>query len=678
MREDGKLHMFLLFLAGVLASVMIAMMWQGGSVNFQEFLSGGDVYDVSPMSLKQSTRKWAYDEAKQGYWLLKKKAGRYFDLNGQEKSWNYLYLTIRESTAPTLSGYVKYYGPDREERYEQPVELHVGENIIPLNEGIPMVEMSIVFRKAKGQFVALSEIQLRTTPRFPISSLVKRFVAVFPGVMVFLLVLLYLRRRFIKVGTGKRMADVLLGSLQEVIRTGGNAVGSRTGGRLYVHQQESVRKFLFSVLIVWMMAGNVLGWLDNAEAYRYHVLVCALLLLAIAFVSWEKPLKNPFWHGALMKSWLCLWLGVILCDFFVYRQQESIAGVSMLLSGSVFIYFWQNMARPGRMFRNLMEALEITFFLGIVYCVIFRMKLSAIDYNGMFGSPEELAMYGVLMEAVFLSDMEGMLSDKIAGWSANGAGNAGKGIFTACVKNIVGLAASLFFVLRSSHMPGILIFILLGVLHAPFLMVKSFRLAKRYRLLFVHMLTATVLAFVCASGMFVGIKYVPEMLDMSVIYGNELHLTKLQGTEKKMYLLEHPKSLNGARAVDSEKLPIIQRSYARRLNLFGHGGTEIIFHLAIRPYNAYLDMAYHHGIFILLPYLAFQITMVSMGLYFALRKKGRRNMFLLSLGIAYICFSFVANVEIPWGHPLWLCFYLSAGCMGKKEIEENLGKEGLT
>ena len=88
MREDGKLHMFLLFLAGVLASVMIAMMWQGGSVNFQEFLSGGDVYDVSPMSLKQSTRKWAYDEAKQGYWLLKKKAGRYFDLiDGPDFIW---------------------------------------------------------------------------------------------------------------------------------------------------------------------------------------------------------------------------------------------------------------------------------------------------------------------------------------------------------------------------------------------------------------------------------------------------------------------------------------------------------------------------------------------------------------------------------------------------------------
>lgn len=227
-------------------------------------------------------------------------------------------------------------------------------------------------------------------------------------------------------------------------------------------------------------------------------------------------------------------------------------------------------------------------------------------------------------------------------------------------------------------MPGILIFILLGVLHAPFLMVESLRLAKRYRLLLIHMLAATVLAFVCALGMFVGIKYVPEMLDMSVIYGNELHLSKLQGTEKKMYLLEHPKSLNGARAVDSEKLPIIWRSYARRLNLFGHGGTEIIFHFAIRPYNAYLDMAYHHGIFILLPYAAFQVTMVSTGIYFAFRRKGRRNMFLLSLGIAYICFSFVANVEIPWGHPLWLCFYLSAGCMGKKEIEENLGKEGLT
>lgn len=88
MRKNRKLHMFLLLLAELLISVMIAMMWIGGSVNFREFLSAGRVYDVSPVSLEQNSRRWGYDEEKKGFWLLKKWSGRYFDLNGLDQPWN--------------------------------------------------------------------------------------------------------------------------------------------------------------------------------------------------------------------------------------------------------------------------------------------------------------------------------------------------------------------------------------------------------------------------------------------------------------------------------------------------------------------------------------------------------------------------------------------------------------
>ncbi len=39
MRKNRKLHMFMLLLAELLISVMIAMMWIVGRVNFREFLS---------------------------------------------------------------------------------------------------------------------------------------------------------------------------------------------------------------------------------------------------------------------------------------------------------------------------------------------------------------------------------------------------------------------------------------------------------------------------------------------------------------------------------------------------------------------------------------------------------------------------------------------------------------
>lgn len=257
MRENRKLHMFLLFLTGLLISVMITMMWLGGSFNIREFMSVGRVYDVSPVALQQNSRRWSYDENKQGFWILKKRAGKYFDLNGLDQPWNYLYLTIRETSVETLSGYVRYFGPGREKRYEQAIELHKGENIISLNEEVPMVELSIVFRKAEGQFVSISEIQLRTTPRVPVSQFLSCFAVVLAGVAVILALFLFLKCRFVRGRRENHVIEVLSDSVQDVIRISGNAIGSRTGGRLYSHQRESVRKFLFSVLIVWMMVGNV-------------------------------------------------------------------------------------------------------------------------------------------------------------------------------------------------------------------------------------------------------------------------------------------------------------------------------------------------------------------------------------------------------------------------------------
>ncbi len=667
MRENRKLHMFLLFLTGLLISVMITMVWLGGSFNIREFMSVGRVYDVSPVALQQNSRRWSYDENKQGFWILKKRAGKYFDLNGLDQPWNYLYLTIRETSVETLSGYVRYFGPGREKRYEQAIELHKGENIISLNEEVPMVELSIVFRKAEGQFVSISEIQLRTTPRVPVSEFLSCFAVVLAGVAVILALFLFLKCRFVRGRRENHVIEVLSDSVQDVIRISGNAIGSRTGGRLYSHQRESVRKFLFSVLIVWMMVGNVFEWLQNAEIYRYHVLICALLLLAISFVSWDKPLQSGFFQGALLKSWLCLWAGVILCDLFVYRSLESVTGYGMLFAGIVFFYFWQNMDRPDRMFYNLMEALEITFFVGIVFCMFFRMKLPAIDYNGIFRNPEELAMYGVLMALVFMSEINGMLDDAAGRINAKD-GIVGKDIFAACVKNITGAAAALFFVLRSGHMPGILIFVLSGMCYVLILAVKILQMIKRYRMLMVHIMMATCLAFACVCAIFFSIKYLPETFDLDVTYGNELRLTKLKGSQRRMFLIENPRSLKGTKIKEIRKLPDIWGSYARRLNLIGHGGTEIIYQREIKPYNAYLDMAYHHGIFILLPYVAFQITIVSAGFYLAFRKKGRRNMFPLFLGISYVGFSFCANVEISWGHPLWLCFYLVTGEGLRKRI----------
>ena len=686
MRGRKKLHIFLFLLAGALIGVMLTMMRLGGSVNFKGFMSAGRVYDFEPSVLQRSTKGWCYERQNGGHRFLNDKAQIKFRLNGKKRVWSYLYITVDELDPVSVEGLLRYYDRKKNKVYEQPITLTQGKNRIPMDGMVPVRWIGIAILDARGGFISVSDMQIRTMPSwFTVPHFLELFAVAFAGSLfaLFVLILLWrvVRNRFF---AGRVAPGWLLYALQDGIRIFGDFLGRKMGGRLYPCQQESVRKFLFSLLFVWMMIGNAAGWLTDKSMYRYHVLVCAVILVGISLLSWEKPLQNQFWGGPLMKSWLFLWLGMILCDFFVKRRLESVAGCAMLLAGSVFGYFWQNMTKPRRLLCDIMESLEITFFLAVLYCMAFRLKQPAVDYNGMFKSPEELAMYAVLMEAVFLTEMDwlvcGLAADsrgKPAGSPKTGGGFSGARIFASCVKNITGGALALFFVLRSGHALGIAIFALLAIGYVPFLAATLFRMAAGRRGLLAGMTAAAILAYGCTGIVFVSTKYVPEILGMDVKYKHELLLTELEGEQRNVYLMQFPGSLDGVRTKEIEKLPVIWRNYARRMNLFGHGGWRKVFRRKILPYNSYLDMAYHHGIFILLPYLAFQIAIIAQGVKGVTGKKGRRDFCLLFLGISYLCFAFGANVEISWGHPFWLCYYLAAGYLGRMETEENLRKEGV-
>lgn len=90
-------------------------------------------------------------------------------------------------------------------------------------------------------------------------------------------------------------------------------------------------------------------------------------------------------------------------------------------------------------------------------------------------------------------------------------------------------------------------------------------------------------------------------------------------------------------------------------------------------YSGYLYMGYYYGIFMLVPYIMFQFTMLSVALKDMLLERKRRTagILFLGVGIAYLCFAVCSNIENPWGHPLWLCYHLSVGYLGARHIRES-------
>lgn len=644
-------------------------MRMGGNINFNEFMSADEVYDISPTELQKNSSTWSYDKEKKGYWLLSDKASKRFYLNGNEQVWNYLYITVNQLSTESLEGVLKFFNKDGKKTAEQIIALTKGKNMIVLDGELPAEQLGIVIFDAEGEFISVSAIQIRTTPSwFTIFHFLKLFFPIFIVVMAVLSVLVHFRYKF----SGKKKIEsnfVFVDIIQNAILIMGDFWGSRIGGRLSSEQRKIMRKFLFSLLLAWMLIGNVAGWLDDLQSYRFHLLICGGLLLAISFVSWENSLSKQFWTKPIMASWLWIWLEMILCDFFVVKEVESAVGYVMLLSGMVFIFFWQNMERPDELLYDLAASLEITFFIGIVFCIFFRMKKPAIDYHGMFQSSEELAMYAVLMAIVFFSEINWLLDRSVCNLRQRNRRRE----FYFSLKNIFGASASLFFVLRSNHLPGILAYLLIITLFALIALRKINGDFTKCRKLFLNFAVAVVFAYLGVCVIYVGTKYLPGYLNLDLEYQQEVYLTKLTGEDKELFTLQYPESMEHVRTKEIEKLPVIWQNYARRLNLFGHKGELQVFRHNISAYSGYLYMAYHYGIFMLVPYVMFQFTMLSKALegIFSDNKRRTGSILFWGVGIAYLCFAVCSNVENPWGHPLWLCYYLSVGYLGARRIRES-------
>lgn len=668
MNTKKKLHIFLIFLIGILVSVMLVMMRMGGGINFNEFMSADRVYDISPIELQKNSSTWNYDREKKGHWLLSDKAFIRYRLNGYEQSWNYLYITVSQLSTESLEGVLKFYNKDGKKAAEQMFALTKGKNMIVLDGEIPMKKLGIVISDAQGEFISVSAIQIRTTPSwFTIPHFLKLFIPIFIVVMAALIVF---GRLSIKFSNKKKIDNnyVFIDIIQNSIQIMGDFFGNRIGGKLSTGQRKTMRRFLFSLLWVWMLIGNVTGWLNDLQGYRFHILICAVLLVMISFVSWERPLAKQLWRKPLMVSWLWLWLGMIIGDFFVIKKQESAVGYSMMLAGLIFIFFWQNMEKPDQILYDLIASLEIIFFIGIVFCIFFRMKKPAIDYHGMFQSSEELSMYAVLMAVVFFTEINWLIDKSMD--------RSGQRIrekeFYLSLKNVFGVSASLFFVLRSNHTPGIVAYLLIGILFIVRVLRKIDGDFTKCRKLFLDFSVAIVFAYIGVCLIYVGTKYLPGYLKLDLEYQQEVYLTKLTGEDKELFTLQYPESMKHVQTKDKEKLPIIWQNYARRLNLFGHKGELEIFRRKIPAYNGYLSMAYHYGIFILLPYIMFQFTLLLAVIkkFFSGNKRRTANILFLGVGIAYLVFDVCSNTEIPWGHPLWLCYYLSVGYLGAGRIRE--------
>ena len=502
MDKERKLGIWLVTLfTGALVCIMVVMMRLGGGINLKEFISAGRVYDFSKKALTKSAAGWKYDEEQKGHRILRNRVVVKYTLDGDKRSWNHLYITVDEMSTPAITGDLYYYNKKNKKISEQAIQLVEGRNVIFLNPEISMYRMGIVLKDAKGEFLSISDMQIRNTLNwFTPLHFLKLFFVVYAAFVVFVICLISLFQRMKKkkyeryqeiLEKIKRIVYVPVDILQYGYQLFGDYFGSRIGGRLAADRKYMIGRNIFILLLVWMVIGSKWNFSDDMEIYRYYVLVCVVSLMITAFSMWKKPLQLVEWKSPLMVSWLLLWGGVTISDFFVKKDLGSV-GIVMLVTGGFFVF----------LFHNTRKSVEMK-------CVN-RRKIN----------------------------------------------------------------------------------ILIGSLIAIILL-------------------------------YVWMEYLPETVQM----------------------------------IEDGELVTIWKNYIRRWNLLGNNGGEKIFRKNIPAYNGYVYMAYRYGIFILIPYIAYQFNLLVVAIKGTLKRE-YTGVLMLIIGVVYILLNICSNVEKAWGNPLWLSFYL--------------------
>ncbi len=675
-KDSGKRYtgwmMFTILFAGFLLSVMVTMMYIGREINFKRFLSPNTVYDVSKKELKKSSLGgWSYEESLQAHRLLRDNAVKKYTLDGIERKWGYLYINIREMSLPQMSGMIYYYNQNGKKIADQPVVLEKGENTIVLLEEFPVRRLGIRIVGASGELISIQSMQVRkkasgyTPQRF-----LKILAVAYSGFLLFLYCVVYLRRRFAqKVNQWRRKWpgwDEHMELLQYMFQVFGDFIQRKVGNKLPRDNRRICRKWLFFLLFLWSVLGNAWNWSTSKAYYRYYVLICVILLSMITVISWERPLKPVNWKNPLAVSWLALCLGMIISDAFIAKS-IALVGWMLALGGGYFIFVWGNMKNPKELIDDMIAALKLLFFMGTAYCMVCRTKKLAIAYNGLFGSSEEFSMYAALMLGVFLTELDGVIKQSICLLQQNQTEDWHKKLWKKYLISVSGAAIAFFFLLRAAQITGYVVAAVMSLLFAGnifFAVKENFMEFSKIR---IWMAYGGVAAFLIVCGVHISTKYLPGLLGTEIEYKREVLETGLSDEMKEAFDALKPGLMAGVRQKEDFEPFVVWKTYIRKWNLLGNSAKALkVFRKRVQAGSGYITLAYRYGMFALLPYVIWQLSLVLTGIkkYVQGRNKIRirdRNFWLCTVVIAFLGFCMYGNVELPFGHPLWLCCYLGTG-----------------
>lgn len=660
-KRVSKFQLFMIGFAGLVLCTMCALMYASGTVDLTQFFSNGEICELSQADLRASASSMIYNRELQRYDLTRKVCRKKYIPTAQTSCWRYVCVTITNMSASSIEGSLVCYNKAKEEVQRIPVNWVWGENHILLDDTIPVYGVGVEFRGAKGGYVTIDSIQLRSGDSvFEIEKLIKAFAVCY--VLFLMLVFLYRsvwRIRREKTGDKENvLTEVIGGIYQEIGIFWENHILKGKRPALSGAWAET----LYCILFAGMLLGNIYGWYEDADCYRYHMLICCVILLAIAGICWEHTERKAVYRKQLLYTWIALWGWEMLSNLFVTAKTHR-TGFVMLFAGGIFLYVWGRMSDPGKMYGYMIRGLEMTFAPVVICCILFREKQIDVQYNGMFMSSEAFAMYTALMAAVFLTELLRILQQK-TGWYIYVLYGAGLGI-------------SVYFLRITENMPGMIGFGLTCVICIGYMEKKHMgKIVGLIRRQWWKYILALALSVVCVMAVKGAVSSLPGFLDSQAQYQEEQLLTKLSAMELEERNASEEAQMPDVVSVEQLELPVVWKSYLWKVNLFGHGTELEVFRERAYPYNSYLEMVYRYGMPVIVPYIGFQLTLLGVCAGNMIKKKqfwrGETiGILTAAVTVIYLCFCVWGNPDLEMAHPLWFLFFVGNGILLLEGEREN-------
>lgn len=624
--NETFIRRFALILAGVLLSVIGAMIWTQGGYQKDGLLHLGKIQKLNQSEL--SPEGVLLNQEGNRYEVCETEAGFTVNLSNDSIRWGVCVFYLKDVNKPYWNWNVDFCDKKGNIIQQGTCIAKNGKISIEIPGKKKISVMKIRMDNAAGASFRVVKAELREKD-FDGWDFLKKTLVLCMGCVV-----LYILVRF-----GKRIGWYApIDMLQTFFIAFGDMLGKRIAGNFGERTRKRMQIFIsFVIFLLMIIMNNVEGPYYEKDLTGW-MFVFGFLIMLCALLSWKVPLKKLNWKNGYCFSWFLLWLMVCISDLFCAKN-VSYVGQIMIFIGGFAIFVWNNARSFHIMMKRMLAGLEWTLLPVLIYCCLFRQKSLGILYNGCFLQNDSMAMYALSLFAAFLTDLNFDLKKKQCShikFVLRGAGAA--------------VSLSLLYYSRTMWCMAAAV----GILVVCVVSVLKYLWSCRERWKEIAGLSAVTL--LCGLLLVVGVKYaisnLPETLGTQIVYENEVKKTHL--TEELMQALEawQPGSMSGVqRQTDKVQLA---RMYIQGLNITGHEENLIEDNAYIELPNGIMQIAFRYGMLIVIPY----VLIFVQGSYIEAKK---RDYLGICVVFSFFILTVFENVEIAFAQPAWLFFYLWIG-----------------